>query len=245
MKLSQRLKAAAELVAVRTCVADVGTDHGFLPVWLCREGRIRRAIAMDLREGPLARAQAHIHEAGLDGQIETRLSDGLAALAPGEADSAVITGMGGILISRILRQSPLVVQSLQELVLGPQSDAGLVRRTLEEMRFAIERETALTEDGKTYVLIRAVPDAAPRAGGTGGERLAVCPEKMTEEEAAFGPYLLRTKDPVLYAYLQQQLHVREALLEKLGGRDGAAALRREKIEEERQLIEAAVRRYEL
>ena len=238
MKLSGRLQAAADLVSVRTSAADAGTDHGYLPIWLCLENRIERAIAMDLREGPLQRAQAHIREAGLEGRIETRISDGLTALAPGEADSAVITGMGGILISRILKQSPGVVRSLQELVLGPQSDEDLVRRTLEAMDFRIDRETMIREEGKYYVLIHAVPVSAGPEKKTGKTA-------MTPEEALFGPCLLRDKDPVLLAYLQQQLRVRTGILEKLRELNGSAAERRKEIEEERRLIKAAVRYYEL
>lgn len=246
MKLSARLRAAAELVAIRTTAADVGTDHGYVPVWLCQQEHVQRAIAMDLREGPLERARQHIREAGMDDRIETRISDGLSALCPGEADSAVITGMGGILISRILRQSPETAASLQELVLGPQSDSALVRRTLEELRFQIDREVMLKEDGKYYVLIHAVPWNTPDACREGQPGEVTGPAvRMTEEEAAFGPCLLEKRDPVLLEYLQKRHRTVCTILKRLEGRDGEAQTRRREMEEEMRLIRAAENRYEL
>ncbi len=244
MKLSARLRAAAELVTVQTTAADIGTDHGYIPVWLCEQDRVRTAIAMDLREGPLQRAREHIREAGLEDRIETRLSDGMTALRPGEADCAVITGMGGILVSRILRQSPAVAASLRELVLGPQSDEDLVRRTLEDMSFRIDRETMLQEDGKYYMLIHAVQtvrdDVSADARETADDGI-----KLSEEEARFGPCLLRERNPVLQEYLRGRRKTADLILEKLNGRTGEAALRRQQIEEEKRLIEAALDRYEL
>ena len=248
-KLSLRLQAAADLVTVRTVAADVGTDHGYLPVQLCTEGIVKRAIAMDLREGPLQRAREHIRTAGLADRIETRLSDGLAALEPGEVDGAVITGMGGILITRILRQSPEVVRELSELVLGPQSDILLVRRALEEMHFVIDRETMVKEDGKFYVLIHAVPEKGPDGESPDGNSRAALPEI----EAMYGPCLLRDRDPVLREYLQKQMAAKEAILRSLEQTSRAAGTdfgenaekRRHEIEEEKRLTEAALNRYEL
>ena len=241
-KLSGRLQAAAELVTVRTVVADVGTDHGYLPVWLCGEGVTEKAIAMDLREGPLQRAGEHIREAGLTDRIEVRISDGLSALKPGEADGAVITGMGGILISRILRQSPDIVCKLSELVLGPQSDAALVRRTLESMHFLIDREIMLKEDGKYYVLIHAVPDSGPETAAPDDSH----GYGLSDTEAAYGPCLLREKNPVLLEYLLREITVRETILRNLQQISGDTAdRRRHEIEEEKQLAEAALNRYEL
>ncbi len=254
MKLSARLREAASLVSVRTTAADIGTDHGYIPVWLCEQNRVRKAIAMDLREGPLQRARDHIREAGLEERIETRLSDGMAALLPGEADCAVITGMGGILISRILRQTPDVTHSLQELVLGPQSDEDLVRRTLLDMGFRIDREKMLKEDGKYYMLIHAVPRRPEPASGGSPEGTESRDtetgkiektEKLTEEEARFGPCLLRERDPVLLEYLRGRRETAVSILQKLSGRTGEAAARRMQIEEEKRLIEAACKRYEL
>ena len=83
-------------------LADIGTDHGYIPIALVQEGRIPSALAMDVGKGPLSRAREHIHSQGLDTYIETRLSDGLTELHEGEADTVLIAGMGGMLMKRIL-----------------------------------------------------------------------------------------------------------------------------------------------
>ena len=93
MKLSDRLEMIASFVEHGNRLADIGTDHGYVPIYLVQTGRVPSALAMDVRKGPLLRAEEHIREAGLSGRIQTRLSDGLKKLAPGEADTVVIAGM--------------------------------------------------------------------------------------------------------------------------------------------------------
>ena len=94
MELSKRLMAVACLVTPGNRLADVGTDHGYIPIYLIKENRIPHAIAMDVNRGPLLRAQEHIRMEGLEERIETRLSDGMKMLLPTEADTVVIAGMG-------------------------------------------------------------------------------------------------------------------------------------------------------
>lgn len=104
MMLSKRMQAVADLVPEAACLADIGTDHGYLPISLVQKGRVSRAIAMDVNAGPLDRASGHIEECGLGERIATRLSDGLTELGPGEADVVLIAGMGGPLTVRILER---------------------------------------------------------------------------------------------------------------------------------------------
>ena len=137
MQLSQRLSSVASMVTAGNCLADVGTDHGYVPIYLYERNIIPHAIAMDVNKGPLERATLHIAESGMKEAIETRLSDGLAALKPGEADSVVIAGMGGPLIIRILSTYPEVTDSLKELILQPQSEIPEVRMWLYEHGYEI------------------------------------------------------------------------------------------------------------
>ncbi len=104
VKLSKRLERIASFVQPGSRVADIGTDHGYVPIWLVQKGVCPSALAMDVRKGPLERAEEHVEEVGLSGKIELRLSDGLAKLKAGEADTVVIAGMGGKLTCRILEQ---------------------------------------------------------------------------------------------------------------------------------------------
>lgn len=152
-KLSKRLQAAADFVSEGNRTADIGTDHGFLPIYLIQSGKCPQAIAMDIRKGPLERAREHIAAAGLGGLIQTRLSDGMQALERGEADSAVITGMGGQTVIHILEEAREILPDLKELVLEPQSDTAKVRRYLREHKMEIDREALVQEAGKFYPVL--------------------------------------------------------------------------------------------
>ena len=112
----------AGMVTGRGTLADIGTDHAFLPIELIRQEKICHAIAMDINQGPLKAAKEHIAACGYENQIETRLSDGMAALAPGEACSAVIAGMGGALTVHILTEGKEKAGQMKELILQPQSE---------------------------------------------------------------------------------------------------------------------------
>ena len=135
VRLSLRLKAVADFVKPGSRIADIGTDHGYVPIYLAQIGRAAGAIAMDVRQGPLERAKEHIREyegwaiqhAGNSRQqapcaIEARLSDGLKELRPGEADTVIMAGMGGELEIRILEQGRHMWDSVSHWILSPQSD---------------------------------------------------------------------------------------------------------------------------
>ena len=113
--LSKRLEAVAGLIKRNGTLADVGTDHGYIPIAMVLRGHVEKAIAMDLRTGPLERARKHITAYGLEDRIETRLSDGVSALAKNEADSIVVAGMGGELVIHILETGKAVCKSAKEL----------------------------------------------------------------------------------------------------------------------------------
>ena len=143
-RLSERLKLVASFVPQDSRIADIGTDHGFVPICLAKEGRIKSALAMDVRTGPLERAEAHIKEAGIsDIPISTRLSDGLKELKPQEADTVIIAGMGGELEIKILQEGRHLWSTIRRFILSPQSDLEKVRRFLSEEGFLIEKEAML------------------------------------------------------------------------------------------------------
>ena len=137
-------------------LADIGTDHGFVPIWLVRNGVIPSAVAMDVNRGPLERAREHITQAGLEAYIRTRLSDGLAGLRKGEADSILIAGMGGALTLRILEKDPPQSLGAAELILQPQSEISKVREYLCRSGWKIDAEDMVLEDGKYYPMMHCV-----------------------------------------------------------------------------------------
>ena len=119
--------------------------------------KIPSAIAMDVRKGPLSRAQEHIRQYGLEEYIQTRLSDGLEGLKAGEGDTLVIAGMGGPLMERILTDGRSVRNSFSELILQPQSDIPHFRRFIQSEGWEITEEKMVEEDGKFYPMMRVVP----------------------------------------------------------------------------------------
>ena len=155
IKLGARLLAAASFVRGGGTLADIGTDHAFLPVYLIQNGLIPRAIASDIGEGPLANAQKTVDLCGLTDRIELRVSDGLKNYAPNEADEIVICGMGGNLIEEILTAAPWVRSEKTHLVLQPMTHAEDVRRYLCENGFVIEAERCVKDGARVYLLISA------------------------------------------------------------------------------------------
>ena len=150
------MSAIARLVTRGNRLADVGCDHGYIPIALTEAGVIPGAIAMDVNEGRLSGPEEYI-EIGCSTVHETRLSDGLEALEPGEADTLLIAGMGGCLTVDILNARLETVHSMKELILQPQSDIDRVRRCLAENGFLIIQEDMVCEDGKYYQMMKAVP----------------------------------------------------------------------------------------
>jgi len=208
------LETIASCVPEGSAVADIGTDHGYIPIHLVQEGKAKHAIAMDVRKGPLLRAQAHIHEAGLEAHVEVRLSDGLLKLEQNEADCVVIAGMGGELIIHILEEGRGLWEGIPHWVLSPHSELDKVRRFLAEQEFFIERETMIKEEGKFYTVM-------------GINRMNKAGEKDEREISyRYGRSLIESKDPVLKEYLKKEEEQLEQIMSGLSESQTEAAVRR-------------------
>ena len=154
LELSPRLQLLADWVPPGARIADVGTDHAYLPVWLRLHGRVVSAIACDLRKGPLERARETSRIYGTE-DICFRLGDGLAPVAPEEADTIVIAGMGGENIAAILERAPWTADGEHTLLLQSQSRAEDLRRFLMDHGYAIRREALVLDRGILYPVIEA------------------------------------------------------------------------------------------
>ncbi|MDO4289524.1 MAG: class I SAM-dependent methyltransferase [Eubacterium sp.] len=153
--LTPRLEAIAQLVLPGEVLADIGTDHGYLPVALAASGKIPRAIAADVNAKPLEKAKNCIAEAGLSDKIETRLGSGLSVLAPREAATIVVAGMGGCLIKDLLAAEAAVARLAKRLILQPMNNGAVLRRFLEENGYAIIDEVIAKEEPRVYEIIVA------------------------------------------------------------------------------------------
>lgn len=235
--LSKRLQMLARLVTPGNRAADVGCDHGFLSVYLVQAGISPGVIAMDVRKGPLAAASRHIRDWGLEAYIEVRLSDGLNALAPGEAESLVCAGMGGRLMERLLTRGLDKARGMRELVLQPQSELSAFRQFLRRAGFVVTAEDMVFEEGKYYFAMRAAPGEGSFSGGED-------PRESLYDR--FGEKLLSQRHPLLPRFLRQQ----EALLERLSRQmqelgSERAKMRLTQIEKEREYVRQALDLFEL
>ena len=210
LELSPRLRSVAELVSQGARLADVGTDHAYLPVWLLQRGVIPHALACDLREGPLSRARATAERYGLTEQMEFRLCDGLAGVAPVEVDTVVIAGMGGETIAAILAAAPWTREVGVELLLQPMSAQPYLRRWLNEHGYFIVREVLSREGDTLYTAFQA----------RGGTASAYTPAELWAGRQRRGEEM-----PLREAYLTRLITQTERALEGLGRssreRDGA------------------------
>ena len=149
MKISKRLQKIALMVKFPT-LADIGTDHAHLPVYLVRSGKLHKALATDINPAPLARALDNIAAAGLSDYIKTRLCDGLDGVNPQEYETCVISGMGGGLIIDILRQNLGLAHDFKQIILSPQRDVADVRIFLHQNGFCVKDEDIIEEKDKFY-----------------------------------------------------------------------------------------------
>ena len=248
MELSKRLFMTASMVERGSIVADVGCDHGYTAIYLVQNGICPRVLAMDVNEGPLARAREHIREAGLSAYIETRLSDGLSAMqwveeetGPDdradhgrrpEADTLLMAGIGGRLAARILEDAAQKLFRMRTVIVQPQSELWLVRRTFKRLGYRIAAEDMVKEDGKFYTAILArnvrmtgsgEADSAASYDADAPEMprgLFLSEEVWREAGERYGYPLIVSRHPVLLEYLEDSVRkngaAREAILAGAG-----------------------------
>lgn len=166
--LSARLQLIADLIPHGSRLADIGTDHAYLPVWLVQQGRISFAAACDVNAGPLERARSTAQRFGCTGALSFRLGDGLACVSPDEVDTIVIAGMGGETIAAILTAAPWTNGTDHRLLLQPMTKAELLRPWLAAHGYAIREEHLLYEN-HTYFPVLSVMGGAEKKELTPGQ----------------------------------------------------------------------------
>ncbi len=159
--LDKRLSAVAALVRQGSRLADIGTDHAYLPVHLVQSGVCPSAIASDIGEGPLDAARRTVTENGLTSEIALRLGDGLSTVSAGEVDDIAIAGMGGETIVAILEATPYIQDPHLRLILQPMTRAEDLRRWLLSHGFSILEEHLITDSRHLYPVMAAEYTAAP------------------------------------------------------------------------------------
>ena len=259
--LSARMGALTRMVSKGNRVCDVGCDHGWISIYLVQQGISPHVLAMDVRQGPLSRAQEHIRQQGLEAYIETRLSDGVTALEIGEADTMICAGMGGRLMQRILEEGREKLTAMRELILQPQSEIAAFRVYLRRAGYVTVAEDMVYEDGKYYPMMKVTPGERM----AGGEAFAGHRENRGENifrrqerteiledvdrqklEDCFGRMLLTSRHPVLKQYLLAAGENNRQILEQLEQHAAAGsrtAGRIGELREEQRLISLALVQY--
>lgn len=212
--LTPRLKSVAELVPDGARLADVGTDHAYLPAWLLQEGRVVSVVVSDLRPGPLDRARQTAERWGLTGRMAFRLCDGLTGIAQEEADTVVIAGMGGETITSILTKAPWSREEGRTLVLQPMSAQEDLRLWLSENGCRIVQEVLSQEGENLYVSMQVT------AGVMG---------PMTLAELWAGRQ--NQSDPLRGLYLEKLLRKTERAVAGLRAARGGDPIRLARLEE--------------
>ena len=219
LPISKRLLCCASMVQPGSRVADIGTDHGYLGIYLLQSGAARHVIACDLRKDPLENARRNAKLFGVDGEMELRLSDGLEKILPDEVDTVVMAGMGGDLIQKILSQCPWRKREGLQFILQPQSAGNVLRRWLCEDGFEIQREEPV-QDGHFLYTVMDIRQGEPAPLTPGTEYAS--PALLASGSPLVGNYLARVENalqetvrgltnaekqrPERLAYFSQALH---------------------------------------
>lgn len=191
LPISKRLLCCASMVQPGSRVADIGTDHGYLGIYLLQAGAARHVIACDLRKDPLENARRNAKLFGVDGEMELRLSDGLEKILPDEVDTVVMAGMGGDLIQRILSQCPWRKREGLQFILQPQSAGNVLRRWLCEDGFEIQREEPV-QDGHFLYTVMDIRQGEPAPLTPGTEYAS--PALLASGSPLVGNYLARVEN---------------------------------------------------
>lgn len=203
--LSPRLKAIADLISPCNCFADIGTDHAYLPVYLCGIGKCRKAVASDVNKGPLKRAEKTVLEYGKYDKIDLRLGGGLETVLKDEADSVVIAGMGGLIIAKILEDGREKINDGCKIVLQPMTAVPELREYLYNNGWTVTEEHLVREDEKIYNIIEICK----------GESGVV----PTEAELFVGKELMKKRPENYDEYLKRRIKKLSVMIDGLKASD--------------------------
>lgn len=202
MKLTKRLEKIASLVSDNVRVADIGTDHGYIPVFLLKENKIKSSILADINKGPLNNAREEIKKMGLEDSTDLRLGSGVSILKADEVDEIIIAGMGGVLISEIINDGFDICKSCDKLILQPMQAAEDLRKYLLNNKFEILDEHMVNEDFRIYEIIEAKYNP----------ELKDSPKDIHFE---FPKQLIDKKEPLMKAAILKKIKECDSILEKI------------------------------
>lgn len=202
IQLTPRLAAIASEISAGETMADIGTDHGFLPVALWEQGICPKVIMADVNQGPIDRAKSNAAEAHPGVEFDCRLGDGLKVIEPGEVDVIVIAGMGGTLMTEILEEDLEKTWSYKKLILQPRKDIGELRWWIYNHSMCITNEKLVRESKYIWPILTVEPIEKACFGDLGPERI----------EWEYPRRLLDFLNPLTEEYLLSKLKLEEEIL---------------------------------
>ncbi|MFL8710094.1 tRNA (adenine(22)-N(1))-methyltransferase [Clostridioides sp. GD02377] len=225
MKLTDRLLKIASLVSDGKKIADIGTDHGYIPVYLLKEGRVPFAVLADVNKGPLDNAHKEVIQNNLLDKVDLRLGSGIEVLEVGEIEEIIIAGMGGILISELLEAKKQVAHNVEKLILQPMQAQEELRRYLLNNGYEISEEVLVREDFRIYEII-----VAKYTGKN----------TIIEDEIYFetGIKLLENKNSLFNEFIEKKIKTYSAIVNNLEGKNGEA------IDKKREDSKTAIKKLE-
>ena len=225
MKLTDRLLKIASLVSDGKKIADIGTDHGYIPVYLLKEGKVPFAVLADVNKGPLDNAHKEVIQNNLLDKVDLRLGSGIEILEIGEVEEVIIAGMGGILISELLEAKKEVAHNEEKLILQPMQAQEEIRYYLLNNGYEILEEVLVREDFRIYEII-----VAKYTGKN----------TIIEDEIYYevGIKLLENKDSLFNDFIEKKIKTYSSIVNKLEGKNGEA------IDKKRKESEVAIKKLE-
>lgn len=189
--LSSRLKAVYNMIENCNCLADIGTDHGYIPIEAIKNKLTNKAIASDIKKGPIEVAKKNIKKYGLLNKIDCRVGPGLSTLKNKEADVIVIAGMGGNLIADIIKNDIEIAKNCESIILQPVQYPEVLRQELEKLNFYLVDENIVKEDNKYYQIIKV------KYGNKNSYK--------TNAEYYIGPINIKNNSPILLDYINYKI----------------------------------------
>ncbi|KRN58836.1 tRNA (adenine(22)-N(1))-methyltransferase [Limosilactobacillus secaliphilus] len=225
--LSKRLQAVADLVPDNARLADIGSDHAYLPAALLLADKIKYAVAGEVAKGPFENEKAEINKLQMQDCLIPRLADGLDAIENDDhIDTVVIAGMGGSLIEEILDRGQDKLAGVKHLILQPNIGEYRLRKWLMEHHFQIMHEELLADEGHRYEIILAEP--------------SICPVRYNQRELLFGPLLLEHQGPLFDAKWQSEAGRLEQALTQMAKAQSQDTQRKEQLQAKLNLIKGVI-----
>ncbi|WP_163526384.1 tRNA (adenine(22)-N(1))-methyltransferase [Halobacillus ihumii] len=229
-KLSERLAKVAEYLPEGACFADIGSDHAYLPCYVCLHDDKAKAVAGEVNKGPYHSAVQEVRSHELADRIDVRLGDGLMVLGADEVQQVVIAGMGGPLIRDILEQGKDKLGRVSRIIAQPNIDARTVRKWFYDNQFCLVQETILEENGHIYEVLMAEK----------GEPGINYDDETLQKQMWLGPFLLKENNSVFKKKWQQEKSKKESILQQMSGSKQPDQLKMKQFQKELEWIKEAL-----